>query len=130
MFFIAICYQWGDKWQSKSLFLLIFDLRSLIVLTFSIAGLFVQQDKCLSYFMYCFISHIGACLSQCVYRLLTIVTMTPTGVLWLSSCLSIELEIKGPWFELFQRHGVVSFSKSPPPPLPVPNITVKVLTGT
>ena len=27
-----------DKWQSKTLFRTIFDLRSLIVLTFSIAG--------------------------------------------------------------------------------------------
>ena len=28
----------GDKWQSKTLFRTIFDLRSSIVLTFSIAG--------------------------------------------------------------------------------------------
>ena len=28
----------GDKWQSKNLFRMIFDLRSSIVLTFSIAG--------------------------------------------------------------------------------------------
>ena len=28
----------GDKWQSKTLFPTIFDLRSLIVLTFSIAA--------------------------------------------------------------------------------------------
>ena len=34
VFLIAI----GDKWQSKTLFLLIFDLRSLIVLVFSIAA--------------------------------------------------------------------------------------------
>ena len=35
---IAICRQSGDKWQSKSLFLTIFDLRSSMVLTFSIAA--------------------------------------------------------------------------------------------
>ena len=38
VFLIAICRQWGDKWQSKTLFILIFDLRSLIVLVFSIAA--------------------------------------------------------------------------------------------
>ena len=38
VFLIAICRQWGDKCQSKTLFLLIFDLRSLIVLAFSIAA--------------------------------------------------------------------------------------------
>ena len=47
VFLIAICRQsgdkWqskkpGDKWQSKTLFRMIFDLRSSIVLTFSIAG--------------------------------------------------------------------------------------------
>ena len=31
VFSIAICRQSGDKWQSKSLFLMIFDLRSWIV---------------------------------------------------------------------------------------------------
>ena len=31
VFLIAICRQGGDKWQSKTLFLLIFYLRSLIV---------------------------------------------------------------------------------------------------
>ena len=30
--------QWGDKWQSKKLFLLIFDLSSLILLAFLIAA--------------------------------------------------------------------------------------------
>ena len=35
---IAICRQLGDKWQLKTLFLAIFDLRSSIVLTFSIAA--------------------------------------------------------------------------------------------
>ena len=35
---VAICHQWSDKWQSKTLFLLIFDLRSSIVLAFSIAA--------------------------------------------------------------------------------------------
>ena len=38
MFSIAICRQSGDKWQSKTLFLASFDLRSSIVLTFSIAA--------------------------------------------------------------------------------------------
>ena len=38
VFLIAICCQWGDKWQLKTLFLLIFDLRSSIVLAFSIAA--------------------------------------------------------------------------------------------
>ena len=33
----------GDKWQSKTLFRTIFDLRSSIVLTFSIAGYPVQS---------------------------------------------------------------------------------------
>ena len=38
VFSIAICCQCGDKWQSKTLFLTPFDLRSSIVLTFSIAA--------------------------------------------------------------------------------------------
>ena len=38
VFLIAICRQSGDKWQSKTLFLTIFDLRLSIVLTFSIAA--------------------------------------------------------------------------------------------
>ena len=38
VFSIAICRQLGDKWQSKSLFLTRFDLRSSIVLTFTIAA--------------------------------------------------------------------------------------------
>ena len=38
MFSIAICRHTGDKWQSKTLFLTIFDLRSSIVLMFSIAA--------------------------------------------------------------------------------------------
>ena len=33
-----ICRQSGDKWQSETLFLTIFDLRSSIVLMFSIAA--------------------------------------------------------------------------------------------
>ena len=37
MFSIAICRQSGDKWKSKILFLGVLDLRSSIVLTFSIA---------------------------------------------------------------------------------------------
>ena len=35
--FVAIGRQSGDLWQSKSLFLTIFGLRSSIILTFSIA---------------------------------------------------------------------------------------------
>ena len=35
---IAICRQSGDKWQSKTLFLTILDLRSSTVITFSIAA--------------------------------------------------------------------------------------------
>ena len=38
VFSIAICHQWGDKWQSKKLFILIFDLRSSIELAFLIAA--------------------------------------------------------------------------------------------
>ena len=38
MFLIAICRQTGDKWQSKTMFLTIFDLCSLIVLKFLIAA--------------------------------------------------------------------------------------------
>ena len=38
VFSIAICCPTGDEWQSKTLFLLIFDLRSSIVLAFSIAA--------------------------------------------------------------------------------------------
>ena len=38
VFSIAICRPSGDKWQSKKLFLTVFDLRSLIVLAFSIAA--------------------------------------------------------------------------------------------
>ena len=38
MFLIAICCQCGDKWLSKTLFLTIFDLRSSIVLAFSITA--------------------------------------------------------------------------------------------
>ena len=38
VFFIAICCKLGDKWQSKTMFLTIFDLPSSIVLTFLIAA--------------------------------------------------------------------------------------------
>ena len=38
VFLIAICRQGGDKWQSKTLFLMIFDLHSSMVLTFLIAA--------------------------------------------------------------------------------------------
>ena len=37
VFSIAICRQCDDKWQSKTLFLTIFDICSSIVLVFSIA---------------------------------------------------------------------------------------------
>ena len=48
VFSIAICRQSGDKWQSKTMFLTtIFDLRSAIVLTFSIAAYSVW---CMPYF--------------------------------------------------------------------------------
>ena len=46
VFSIAICRQSGDKWQSKTLFLTIFDLRSSIVFTFliqcSLSGVCVE----------------------------------------------------------------------------------------
>ena len=38
VFTIAICRQCGDKWQSKTLYLTIFDLHSSIVLAFLIAA--------------------------------------------------------------------------------------------
>ena len=38
VFSIPFCRECGDKWQSKTLFLTIFDLRSSIVLAFSIAA--------------------------------------------------------------------------------------------
>ena len=38
VFLIAICRPSGDKWQAKTLFLMIFYLRLSIVLTFSIAA--------------------------------------------------------------------------------------------
>ena len=38
VFLIAICGQSGDKWQSKTLFLTIFDLHSSIVMTFLTAA--------------------------------------------------------------------------------------------
>ena len=38
VFSIAICRQSRDKWHSKTLVLSIFDLRSSIVLTFSIVA--------------------------------------------------------------------------------------------
>ena len=41
VFSIVICRQWGDKWQSKTLFLLIFNLGSSIVLAFLIAAYLV-----------------------------------------------------------------------------------------
>ena len=47
VFLIAICCQWSDKWQSKTLFLLIFYLGSLIVLAFSIAA-YPVWDKSLA----------------------------------------------------------------------------------
>ena len=50
-FSFAICRQSGDKWQSKTLFLTIFDLRLSIILTFSIAAYpvwYTSQYKCFS----------------------------------------------------------------------------------
>ena len=41
VFSMAICHQLGDKWQSKTMFLRIFDLSSSIVLTFSIVAYLV-----------------------------------------------------------------------------------------
>ena len=38
VFLIAICRRTGDKWQSQTLFLTIFDLHLLIVLLFSVAA--------------------------------------------------------------------------------------------
>ena len=38
VFLIAICRHWGDKWQSKMLFLFTLYLSSLIVLAFFIAA--------------------------------------------------------------------------------------------
>ena len=49
VFSIAICRQCGDKWQSKTLFLTIFDLRLLIVLAFLIAA----YPVCLFIFSVC-----------------------------------------------------------------------------
>ena len=43
VFLIAICCHSGDKWQSKTLFLTIFYLRSLIVLTFLIGAYLVWE---------------------------------------------------------------------------------------
>ena len=45
VFSIVICRQSGDKWQSKTLFLTIFDLRSAIVPTFSIVAYPVWVPK-------------------------------------------------------------------------------------
>ena len=45
MFLIAICRQLGDKWQSKTLFLSIFDLYSSLELTFSNAAYPVWAQK-------------------------------------------------------------------------------------
>ena len=41
VFSIAICRHSGDKWQSKTLFLTIFDLRSSIVITCSVVAYLV-----------------------------------------------------------------------------------------
>ena len=45
VFTIVICCQLGDKWQSKTLSLTIFALRSSIVLTFFIAAHHLQQNS-------------------------------------------------------------------------------------
>ena len=49
VFSIAICRRIGDKWQAKTLFLSIFDLRSSIVLAFSIAAypVCISKASCL-----------------------------------------------------------------------------------
>ena len=49
VFSIAIRRQCGDKWQSKTLFITIFDLHSSIVLVFSIAA----YPVCLFIFYVC-----------------------------------------------------------------------------
>ena len=46
VFSVAICCQSGNKWQSKTLFLTIFDLRSSMVLTISIAAYPVWTSCC------------------------------------------------------------------------------------
>ena len=46
VFSIAICRQLGDNWQSKNLLLTIFDLRSSIVLAFSIAAYPITVLQC------------------------------------------------------------------------------------
>ena len=51
VFSIAICRQYGEKWQSKTLFLTIFDLRSSIVLAISIAAYPVWDRKCHSFLL-------------------------------------------------------------------------------
>ena len=45
VFSIVICRQSGDKWQSKTLLVKIFDLRPSIVLTFPIAAYPVCKHK-------------------------------------------------------------------------------------
>ena len=54
MFLIAICRQWSDKWQSKTLFLRIFHLLSSIVLMFSknMNFCFLSQLKLNDYTVY------------------------------------------------------------------------------
>ena len=52
---IAICRQSVDKWQSKTLFLMIFDLRSSIVLTFSdcrLSGANTKSGQCTLWLWY------------------------------------------------------------------------------
>ena len=46
VFLTAIFHQLGDKWQSKTLFLTMFDLPTSIVITFSIAA----YSVCKNYF--------------------------------------------------------------------------------
>ena len=65
---IAICRQSCDKWQSKTLFLTIFDLRSLIVLTISMAAYpvwFLVSDSVVLYSLLllplCVIFMLGLC---------------------------------------------------------------------
>ena len=52
-FLIAICRLTGDKWQLKTLFLVIFDQCSLVLRTFSIAAYLVRVlENFISVFIY------------------------------------------------------------------------------
>ena len=49
MFLIAICHPSGDKWQSKTLILMIFDLSLSIILMFSIVAYLVCLNCCVKW---------------------------------------------------------------------------------